>query len=269
MKKSRWEEDEAEDHRRPSPSKDRSHSTTTRIKQERHSSDDERESDRRARRNHEVEAERARPSARPPRADRQRKRKAYDEPSEEEQNNYEWGKKEDEGDGEDKADKDEPAKKVKLNFKKSGKLAEEANRTEKGFTLKWAEPADAKRPHDKKWRLYPFKGDQALDPIPVYRKSSYLFGRDRNVADIPTDHPSCSGQHAVLQFRQVSVQDEDDIGPPQTVVKPYIIDLNSSNGTFLNSKLIDRRRFYELLPKDVLKFAHSSREYVLLHDELA
>jgi hypothetical protein len=37
---------------------------------------------------------------------------------------------------------------------------------------------------------------------PRSRSSSiYLFGRERRVADIPTDHPSCSKQHAVLQFR--------------------------------------------------------------------
>lgn len=33
------------------------------------------------------------------------------------------------------------------------------------------------------------------------RSSCYLFGRERRVADVPTDHPSCSKQHAVLQFR--------------------------------------------------------------------
>ena len=30
----------------------------------------------------------------------------------------------------------------------------------------------------------------------------FLFGRDRHIADIPTDHPSCSGQHAVIQVRR-------------------------------------------------------------------
>lgn len=35
----------------------------------------------------------------------------------------------------------------------------------------------------------------------ICRQSSYLFGRDRKVADIPTDHPSCSKQHCVLQYR--------------------------------------------------------------------
>lgn len=39
------------------------------------------------------------------------------------------------------------------------------------------------------------------DPLPIHRQSFYLFGRERRVADIPTDHPSCSKQHAVLQFR--------------------------------------------------------------------
>lgn len=51
--------------------------------------------------------------------------------------------------------------------------------------------------------------------------------------------------------------------------RPYIIDLESANGTFLNGKKIESSRFYELKPKDVLKFGQSSREYVLLYDELA
>jgi hypothetical protein len=37
----------------------------------------------------------------------------------------------------------------------------------------------------------------------------YLFGRERKVADVPTDHPSCSKQHAVLQYRYATV-------PPST-----------------------------------------------------
>ena len=51
--------------------------------------------------------------------------------------------------------------------------------------------------------------------------------------------------------------------------RPYIIDLESSNGTFLNKKKIGARRYVELLPRDVLQFGQSSREYVLIQDELA
>ena len=49
-------------------------------------------------------------------------------------------------------------------------------------------------------------------------------------------------------------------------VLPYIIDLGSSNGTFLNNNRIEPQRYYELKEKDVIKFGYSTREYVLLHE---
>ena len=56
---------------------------------------------------------------------------------------------------------------------------------------------------------YIFKGDEELPFLPLHRQSAYLIGRDRKVADIPTDHPSCSKQHAVLQYRLVTYNRED------------------------------------------------------------
>ena len=49
-------------------------------------------------------------------------------------------------------------------------------------------------------------------------------------------------------------------------VLPYIIDLGSANGTYLNNQKIEAQRYVELKEKDVLKFGYSSREYVLLHE---
>lgn len=49
-------------------------------------------------------------------------------------------------------------------------------------------------------------------------------------------------------------------------VRPYIIDLDSANGTYINNKRIESRKYVELLEKDVIKFGYSSREYVLLHE---
>lgn len=89
----------------------------------------------------------------------------------------------------------------------------------------------------------------------LHRQSAYLIGKDRKIADIPVDHPSCSRQHAVLQYRFVNNR-----------ITPYIIDLGSSNGTYLNNNKIDPQRYVELREKDVLKFGYSSREYVLLHE---
>ena len=51
------------------------------------------------------------------------------------------------------------------------------------------------------------------------------------------------------------------------LVRPYVMDLNSTNGTFVNGRQIEPQRYVELLEKDVIRFGYSSREYVLLHDQ--
>lgn len=40
----------------------------------------------------------------------------------------------------------------------------------------------------------------------------------------------------------------------------------SANGTFVNNKKVEPRRYVELLERDVVKFGFSQREYVLLHE---
>ncbi|KAL4566639.1 hypothetical protein LXL04_030759 [Taraxacum kok-saghyz] len=156
--------------------------------------------------------------------------------------------------------------KQKPSFELSGKLAAETNRV-KGVTLLFTEPPDARKP-EVRWRLYVFKNGEALsEPLYVHRQTCYLFGRERRVADIPTDHPSCSKQHAVLQYRQVDVEQPD--GMLAKKIRPYIMDLGSTNGTFINENRIEAERYYELMEKDTIKFGNSSREYVLLHENSA
>ncbi len=52
------------------------------------------------------------------------------------------------------------------------------------------------------------------------------------------------------------------LSPPAR--RPYVLDLESTNGTFLNGKRIEPARYIELREKDVLRFGESSREYVLM-----
>lgn len=48
------------------------------------------------------------------------------------------------------------------------------------------------------------------------------------------------------------------------MIRLYLIDLESVNGTYLNNAKIEPRRYYELIEKDVIKFGFSTREYVVM-----
>jgi smad nuclear-interacting protein 1 len=41
------------------------------------------------------------------------------------------------------------------------------------------------------------------------------------------------------------------------IVKPYILDLETTNGSFINGKKVEGARYYELIDKDVLRFGAS------------
>ncbi|KAI8818966.1 SMAD/FHA domain-containing protein [Fimicolochytrium jonesii] len=151
------------------------------------------------------------------------------------------------------------------NFNVSGALAADQN-TFKGVVLKYSEPPEARKPKER-YRLYVFKGKEQIDLLHIHRQSAFLLGRDRVVADIPVDHPSCSKQHAAIQYRQIV--ETDPLGQVTRTVKPYIIDLDSANGTFINNSRIPGSRYVELKVGDTIKFGFSSRDYVLLSEEVA
>mmetsp|Transcript_2469 Transcript_2469/g.5711 ORF Transcript_2469/g.5711 Transcript_2469/m.5711 type:complete len:153 (-) Transcript_2469:1215-1673(-) len=137
----------------------------------------------------------------------------------------------------------------KPNFKPSGILARYQNQRE-GTPLIYTEPGDADRPLGL-WKLYVFKGDEELEPIDL-KDSWTLFGRAEEVCDHFLEHPTISKQHAVIQFRR---RKDNSL--------PYLIDLDSTNGTRLNGVEIEGRRYYEIRHKDILRFGKSQREYVL------
>lgn len=155
-----------------------------------------------------------------------------------------------------KDDKKEDLKKEEPNFGLSGKLLEDTNQFN-GVVIKYSQPEEAAK-SSVLWRLYEFKEENFKKTLYIHRESAYLIGKDRRVADIPIDHPSCSKQHAVIQYRKIDGQRD---------ARPYLIDLESANGTFLNAKKIEPRRYYELLEKDVIKFGYSSRDYVLMRGD--
>ena len=157
-------------------------------------------------------------------------------------------------------DEGEIVEKQKPNFGISGALAkdDEKGNVYKGVVLKFSEPPEARAPNTQ-WRLYVFKGEDTLETLHISKQSAYLFGRNEDIADVPLRHASCSSQHAVLQYRSLP---NKETGKLQCC--PYLMDLESTNGSFINGVRIDSARYYQLKKGDVLKFGASTREYVLL-----
>ena len=147
----------------------------------------------------------------------------------------------------------------KPNFGLSGALSKDTGgNVYKGVQLKFQEPPEARAPNTQ-WRFYVFKGKELLDTLHISKQSAYLCGRNADICDIYMAHPSLSSQHAVLQYRALPHKETGRLS-----CQPYILDLESTNGTFLNGVRIDAARYYQLKKGDVLTFGASKREYVLL-----
>ncbi|AJV51490.1 Pml1p [Saccharomyces cerevisiae YJM1527] len=155
-------------------------------------------------------------------------------------------------------------------FSPSGLLELESNNKE-GIALKHVEPQDAISPDNYMDMLGLEARDRTMYELVIYRKndkdkgpwkrydlngrSCYLVGRelghsldtdldDRTeivVADIGIPEETSSKQHCVIQFRNV-----------RGILKCYVMDLNSSNGTCLNNVVIPGARYIELRSGDVL-----------------
>ncbi|KAM0262481.1 hypothetical protein ACHAQJ_001735 [Trichoderma viride] len=162
----------------------------------------------------------------------------------------------------------EPEKpKEKPNMGTTGRLAALSNSVAQAdgtsIVLKYHEPGEARKPPPRDhWKLFIFKGGDIIDTIELSARSCWLVGREMAVVDLPAEHPSISKQHAVIQFRYTEKRNEygDKIGK----VKPYLIDLESANGTILNDEKIPDSRYLELRDKDMMLFGHSTREYVIM-----
>ena len=165
--------------------------------------------------------------------------------------------------------RDDDSKKEKPSFELSSLLRKEANANERGAFVDYDEPEDRCIPSKfgVRLRVYTFKGKEEIEtPISVAHRSKYVFGRDRDVADIPTDHPSCSKQHAVLQFR--NTRKTDVYGETKDDVAGYLFDNGSTNKTKLNGKVIEAKKYYRLKGSDCVQFGSSTREYVIMDESL-
>ncbi|RAL59988.1 hypothetical protein DID88_000614 [Monilinia fructigena] len=157
--------------------------------------------------------------------------------------------------------------KEKPNLGQTGVLAAASNTITQAdgnaIVLKYHEPPEACKPPAKDdWKLFVFKGADIIETIDLSTRSCWLIGRELAVVDLAAEHPSISKQHAVIQFKATEKMNE--FGDKVRKVKPYLIDLNSANGTMMNKDPVDKSRYIELMDKDMIQFGHSTREYVLM-----
>lgn len=84
-----------------------------------------------------------------------------------------------------------------------------------------------------------------------------MIGKEKKICDIILDSSSISRQHSVIQFKKILLRDKE-------LIKPYIFDLNSTNGTYLNGVKINDNKYYELNENDILNFGHLKLDFVIM-----
>jgi smad nuclear-interacting protein 1 len=107
-------------------------------------------------------------------------------------------------------------------------------------------PFDSALP-DGIWRLFLFS-DAGGERAVALEEEATLIGRER-FCSVRLPHRSVSRQHCALQFRRVRP------GPGSAAaIVPYVFDLGSTHGTFVNGARVQPSRFVELRPRDRLAF---------------
>lgn len=167
-------------------------------------------------------------------------------------------------------EKDENKSKIEIekekpNFEPSGILLKdleyEYNKSMNNkIIINYNPPSDSIIPNENEiWFLFKFSEDknEAEETYKLIEKEYFLIGKDSRICDIRIKQKNISRQHAVIQFRKIKKEKEWEI-------IPYLIDLNSTNGTYLNGDKIDNKKYYELRDKDELNFGDKKIDFVLM-----
>ncbi|KAL4562926.1 hypothetical protein LXL04_026957 [Taraxacum kok-saghyz] len=118
----------------------------------------------------------------------------------------------------------------------------------------WQPPDWAIEPRPGVYYLDVLKDSELLDKINL-DKRKHIFGRQLQTCDFVLDHPSVSRQHAaVVPHKNGSI---------------FVIDLGSAHGTFVANERLQKDSPIELEIGQSLRFAASTRVYILKKDNSA
>ena len=161
--------------------------------------------------------------------------------------------------------KEKEIEKEKPNFEPSGILLKDLemdyNKSiNSKIIINYNPPNDSIIPDKNEiWFLFKFSEDKKEDEetYKLIDKEYFLIGKDPRICDIRIKQKNISRQHAVIQFRKIRKEKGWQI-------LPYLIDLNSTNGTYLNGDKIDNKKYYELREKDQLNFGDKNIDFLLM-----
>ncbi|XP_065843422.1 nuclear inhibitor of protein phosphatase 1-like [Oscarella lobularis] len=94
------------------------------------------------------------------------------------------------------------------------------------------------------------KSGAFVEKILIDDKIGYFFGRNKDVCDVVIDHASCSRVHALLLYHK-------------HVKRSFIVDLDSSHGTFVNGIRLEAKKPTPVEINSILSFGASTRTYSL------
>ncbi|KAF5475010.1 hypothetical protein F2P56_006860 [Juglans regia] len=118
----------------------------------------------------------------------------------------------------------------------------------------WQPPDWAIEPRPGVYYLDVLKDGEVLDRINLDRRR-HIFGRQFHTCDFVLDHQSVSRQHAaVIPHKNGSI---------------YVLDLGSAHGTFVANERLTKDSPMELEVGQSLRFAASTRTYILRKNEAA
>ncbi|GAV84875.1 FHA domain-containing protein [Cephalotus follicularis] len=118
----------------------------------------------------------------------------------------------------------------------------------------WQPPDWAIEPRPGVYYLQVLKDGEVLDRINLDRRRQ-IFGRQIHTCDFVLDHQSVSRQHAaVIPHKSGSI---------------YVIDLGSAHGTFVANERLTKDTPVELEVGQSLRFAASTRSYILRKNDAA
>ena len=161
--------------------------------------------------------------------------------------------------------KEKEIEKEKPNFEPSGILLKDLemdyNKSiNSKIIINYNPPNDSIIPDKNEiWFLFKFSEDkkEEEETYKLINKEYFLIGKDPRICDIRIKQKNISRQHAVIQFRKIRKEKDWQI-------LPYLIDLNSTNGTYLNGDKIDNKKYYELREKDQLNFGDKNIDFLLM-----